>query len=194
MKTLLYLAAVSQLGILIASAMVPRALNWRDNLASLHPFLRRLFWVYGCFIVLTIIGFSLLTFVNAQAMAEGEPVARSICLFIAIFWAVRLFVQFAVFDARPFLTNWFFKVGYHALTFVFVALIVIYTATAFHLGSALVSRVGLNASPARTVSPKQSLKVRDRGTRSPALETSPLPETARTAALWAPNQMRNVTP
>src|SRR5690348_11599074 len=120
MRTLLNLAASLQILILIVSALVPRALNWRDNLTTLHPFLRRLFWVYGCFIVLTIIGFSLLTFANASAMAKGDPVARSICLFIAVFWLARLFVQFVIFDARPFLTNWFYKTGYHALTFIFL--------------------------------------------------------------------------
>jgi hypothetical protein len=66
-------------------------------------------------------------------MAEGEPVARSLCIFIAVFWAIRLVVQFAVFDARPFLTNWFYKAGYHGLTVVFIGLVAIYTAAALHL-------------------------------------------------------------
>ena len=77
MKTFLYIAAVCQLGVLIASALVPRALNWRENLAGLHPFIRRLFWVYGCFIVLMVVGFSLLTFANATRMAAGDPAAAA---------------------------------------------------------------------------------------------------------------------
>ena len=133
MKNLLLIAAALQLAILIASALVPHALNWRENLAGLHPFLRSLFWVYGSFIVFIIIGFSVLTFTNAGAMADGDPVARSVCLFIALFWAVRLFVQFAIFDPRPFLTNWIYKAGYHALTIAFAGLVTIYTAAAIHL-------------------------------------------------------------
>ena len=86
MKTLLLLAACLQLSILVASASVPRALDWRSNLAMLHPFLRRLFWVYGSFIVYVIVGCAALTFLHADAMAQGEPVARSLCVFIAIFW------------------------------------------------------------------------------------------------------------
>lgn len=138
MKTLLYLAAVCQLGILIAGALVPRVLDWRNSLADLHPFIRRLFWVYGCFIVLTVVGFALLTFANAEAMAAGNPVGRSLCLFIAIFWAARLFVQFAIFDPRPFLTNWFYKIGYHTLTVVFVLLVAIYTTAAVSPGTVTV--------------------------------------------------------
>ena len=45
--------------ILVASAMVPRVLDWRTHLAPLHPFLRRLLWVYGVFIVMTNLEMSL---------------------------------------------------------------------------------------------------------------------------------------
>jgi hypothetical protein len=126
MKTLLQVAGALQLSILIASAQVPRVLDWRRNLAGLNPFLRKLFWVYGAFIVLVIIAFVTLTFLHAGAMAAGEPVARSLCAFIAVFWAARLVVQLAVFDTRPFLTNWFYTLGYHALTVIFAALVCIY--------------------------------------------------------------------
>jgi hypothetical protein len=40
--------------------------------------------------------------------------------FIALFWTARLFIQFFVFDAKPFLTSTFLKVGYHGLTLVFL--------------------------------------------------------------------------
>ena len=126
MKLLLQLAAAVQLLILIASALTPRVLDWRKNLAVLHPFLRKLFWVYGVFIVMVIIAFATLTFRHADAMAMREPVARSLCLFIAIFWGARLFGQFAIFDARPFLTNWIYKTGYHALTMIFAFLTFVY--------------------------------------------------------------------
>jgi hypothetical protein len=130
MKLLLQLAAAVQLLILIASALTPQALDWRKNLAILHPFLRKLFWVYGVVIVIVIIAFAALTFHHADAMAAREPVARSLCLFIAIFWGARLFVQFAIFDARPFLTNWFYKTGYHALTIIFAFLTFVYGKSA----------------------------------------------------------------
>ncbi len=126
MKLTLQFAAALQLLILIASALTPRVLDWRINLAALHPFLRKLFWIYGAFIVMVIIGFSTLTFLHADAMTTREPVARSLCVFIAIFWGARLFVQFAIFDPCPFLTNWFFQFGYHALTVIFAFLVFVY--------------------------------------------------------------------
>jgi hypothetical protein len=126
MKIMLQLAGMLQLSILIASAFVPRIFDWRHNLAGLNAFLRQLFWVYGTFIVLVIIGFAVLTLFHAGSIAAGEPVARSLGAFIAIFWLTRLVVQFAVFDPRPFLKTWFYKAGYHALTAIFALLVLIY--------------------------------------------------------------------
>ncbi len=126
MKLLLQLAAAVQLLILIASALTPRVLEWRKNLAVIHPFLRKLFWVYGVFIVMVIIAFATLTFRHVDAMAAREPVARSLCAFIAIFWGARLFVQFAIFEPQPFLTNWIYHIGYHALTVIFAFLVLVY--------------------------------------------------------------------
>jgi hypothetical protein len=126
MKISLQIAAALQFSILIASALVPRVLDWRRNLAGLHPFLRRLFWVYGTFIVLIIVGFAVLTLLHARSIAAGDPMARSISAFIAFFWLVRLVVQIAVFDPRAFLKTWFYKAGYRVLTVIFALLVLIY--------------------------------------------------------------------
>lgn len=130
LETLLILAGLGHFGILIASFMVPKALNWKANLAPLPPLLRSLFWVYGAFIVLTIAGLGTLTLLHAQAMAAGEPVARSVAAFIALFWSARLFVQFFIFDAREFLTSPARKLGYHMLTAAFIAQAVVYALAA----------------------------------------------------------------
>lgn len=128
----LLLAGVIQFAILVASALVPKVLDWKSALAPLPPFLRTLFWVYGVFIVLTIVSFGALTLLHADAMARGEPVARSVAAVIAIFWGARLAVQFFVFDARPILTKPWMRLGYHALTVAFVFLTTTFAWTAFH--------------------------------------------------------------
>ena len=133
MKTLLLIGGVLHFIILIASTLAPRVLDWRANLAALHPFLRRLFWVYGCFIVLVIISFGALTLVNADEFVSGAPLPRSVCAVIAIFWLARLAVQFFVFDARPFLTTTFLRLGYHGLTPLFTALVFVYGCAALNL-------------------------------------------------------------
>jgi len=133
MRTWLIIGGVLHFVILIASALTPRLLDWRTNLATLHPFLRRLFWVYGCFIVLIIISFGMLTLLRTDELASTSPLARAVCAMIAIFWLARLAVQFLVFDARPFLTTAFRRAGYHGLTFLFSALVFIYGCAALNL-------------------------------------------------------------
>jgi hypothetical protein len=68
---------------------------------------------------------------HAPEMAAGDPTARSLCVFGAIFWGARLFVQFFIFDAKPFLTRWWITAGYHSLTLAFI-----YLAAAFAYAAA----------------------------------------------------------
>jgi hypothetical protein len=125
-ELLLRLAGVVQLGILIASFLVPRVLDWRDSLRSLSKLSRDLIWVHGAFIVLVIVGFGLLTIVEAPDLAAGTPLARAVCTLMGLFWLARLGVQFFVFDASPFLTSRFLRLGYHGLTVAFFYLSVVY--------------------------------------------------------------------
>ena len=120
LEYLILLGGVLHFFTLIASAMVPKTLDWKGELAKLMPFLRTLFWVYGSFIVLTIFAIGVLSVLYPKELASGEGLARGLCAFIAIFWGVRLVVQLFVFDASEFLTTWYFKLGYHALTVTFI--------------------------------------------------------------------------
>jgi hypothetical protein len=131
LQTFLKIGGYLHFAILFASALVPQALDWRKNLAMLHPFLRKLFWVYGTFIVLVIIAFGLLTLGHSGELAAGTPLGRGLALFICAFWLARLLVQIFVFDARPFLTNWFYKLGYNGLTLVFIYFVTVYGIAAF---------------------------------------------------------------
>jgi hypothetical protein len=132
MRTWLLVGGLLHFVILIASALTPRVLDWRANLAALHPFLRRLFWVYGSFIVLVIVSFGALTLLHLDELASGAALPRSVCGVIAIFWLARLAVQFFVFDARPFLTTTFLWLGYHGLTLLFTTLVFIYGSAALN--------------------------------------------------------------
>ena len=58
---LLFVGGILHFGILIASALVPRVLNWRSSLRKLDPLSRQLIWVHGLFIVLVIIAFGVLS-------------------------------------------------------------------------------------------------------------------------------------
>ncbi len=125
LPTLIALAGAGQLCVLVASALVPLRLNWRDNLAALPRLHRQLFWVYGGYVVLSIVALGLISLLNAQELAGGSGLARALCAYAAVFWGVRLTLQ-TVLDARPHLTTWWLKMGYHVLTLLFGALMGIF--------------------------------------------------------------------
>jgi len=120
LQTFILISGVLHFGTLLASAAVPRVLDWQGELNRLGRLSRQLIWVHGLFIVLVIIGFGTLTAFFPVELASRTPLARAVCGFIALFWSVRLVIQFFVFDARPFLKTRFLKLGYHGLTVVFI--------------------------------------------------------------------------
>src|SRR5919107_2835371 len=122
LQTLILLGGVCHFGILLASALTPRVLDWRGELARISPLSRHVVWTHGVFIVLTIVAFGLITVANAPALAAGTALARWFCGFVAVFWLSRLVVQLFLFDARPYLKTPLLTVGYHVLTVVFAYL------------------------------------------------------------------------
>jgi hypothetical protein len=132
---LLQIAGALHLGLVGAGALMPRAVNLRDHLASLPPFIRRLFWVYYGFIGLCLVGFGLITFALAGSLATGTALARALCAFLAAFWTLRLVAATFIFDVRPYLTNSFRRAGYHATNLVFVYLPVVYAWAAWKGGA-----------------------------------------------------------
>lgn len=122
----LTIGGILHFAILIASALVPRVLDWRGELRKLPPLFAQLVWVHGAFIVLTIVGLGAISVVNAGELASRTILARSVCGFIALFWGTRLAVQFFYFDATPYLTTRALRLGYHGLTVVFAYLTIVY--------------------------------------------------------------------
>ena len=131
---LLQIAGILHLGLLCAGALMPRAVGLRTHLASLPIFIRRLFWVYYTFIGACLVSFGLITLTFAGTLAGGGALARAVCTFLAIFWTIRLVAATFVFDVRPYLTNGFWRLGYHATNVVFVYLPVVYAWTAMRSG------------------------------------------------------------
>lgn len=86
----LHLASAGNLLILVASVQVPSRLGWKDDVAQLRPFNRKIFWVYGFYILFCIIGFAAATFWLHDSLLTGEQSARAIALFIALFWSLRV--------------------------------------------------------------------------------------------------------
>jgi hypothetical protein len=129
---LLQVAGVLHLGLMCAGLLMPRVVGMRRHLAALPPFIRQVFWVYYAFIGLCLASFSLISIAFAGTLAGGGSLARALCAFVAVFWTLRLVAGMFVFDLRPYLTNSYRRIGYHALNIVFAYLPVVYGLAASH--------------------------------------------------------------
>jgi hypothetical protein len=132
---LLQLAGLLHLGLIAAGLLMPGAVNLRTHLATLPPFIRRLYWVYYSFIGLCLVGFGSLSFGMAGALAAGGRLPRAICVFLAAFWTLRLIAATFIFDVRPYLKSPSLRLGYHATNIAFVYLPVVYALVAWKGGT-----------------------------------------------------------
>ena len=123
---LLLIGGVLHLGITSAGLVMTLVLDWRKSLAPLCGLTRHIIWTHAGFVLLCIVGFGAISLLQASTLASGAPLARTICAFIALFWGIRLLIQYFLFDARPYLTNRMLSLGYHGLTVVFSYFVVVY--------------------------------------------------------------------
>jgi hypothetical protein len=56
-------------------------------------------------------------------------------VFFAAFWTLRLVAATFIFDLRPYLTNGYRRLGYHATNIVFIYLPVVYLVAAWKGGA-----------------------------------------------------------
>lgn len=128
---LLQLAALTHLGLIAAGLLMPRTVGLPRHLAALPPFIRQLFWTYYTFIGLCLVSFGLGSYLLAEELASGTPLARAVCGFLAVFWTLRLVVAHAVFDLEAYVTTRWHRVGLFLANTVFAALPFIYGWTAW---------------------------------------------------------------
>jgi hypothetical protein len=122
----LWLAGIGHFCILFASFQVPGPSGWKQDLALLTPFNRKLMWVYGGTTLLTIVAFGILTLFLHHELMSGDRAAIALAIFIAIFWTSRIIVDFTYFNHADWPKGPQFIVGHFFLTALFAILAGIY--------------------------------------------------------------------
>jgi alginate O-acetyltransferase complex protein AlgI len=125
---ILWLAGASHFVILAASFQVPSRLRWKQDLAQLMPFNRKMLWVQSGFTVLTIVAFGTLTLALHDELFRGERAALGLTCFIAIYWTARILVDAFYFSHNDWPKGSQFIIGHILLTSLFVSLAASYWA------------------------------------------------------------------
>lgn len=118
----LWLAGAANFCVLAAGVQLPWRLRWREDLAKLTPFNRKLFRVYYFFIGATIVAFGVLTFALHDAMLAGDREALFLAGFIGAWWIARIAIDAFVFDHADWPKGRVFVIGHALLTATFIAL------------------------------------------------------------------------
>jgi len=122
----LWLAGAAHFVLLFAGSQLPFRLRWKEDLAKLHPFNRKLLWTYWAFTGGTIIAFGTLTLVLHDELLRGDRAALALAVFIGLFWVARILVDFFCYSHEDWPTGQQFGVGHALLTFLFVCLVATY--------------------------------------------------------------------
>ena len=119
---ILWLAGAGHFVILFASFQVPSRLHWKQDLAQLLPFNRKLLWVQSGFTVLTIIAFGTLTLALHGELLRGDRAALGLACFIGSYWTARILVDAFYFSHQDWPQGKQFVIGHVLLTCLFAAL------------------------------------------------------------------------
>jgi hypothetical protein len=126
-ESLVRLAGAGQLVLVAASLAIPRVLGWREEVSrSLRPLTRQVFWTWGGYIWTCHMAFGFLSTFGASMLADGRPLSRLVCAFIATWWSARIVIQFVYFDRSAAPPGRLYKLAEPALVLLFVSLASIY--------------------------------------------------------------------
>src|SRR4051812_31189769 len=98
--TLLRLGGAFLLGLFVMNFFVPRKFKWAEELPRLSLLNRRIFQVHAIFIALILLLMGLLMVTLPSALIAPDPLARAVCGGLAIFWLLRLWMQWFLYDAE----------------------------------------------------------------------------------------------
>jgi hypothetical protein len=131
LNLILWLAGAGHFCILAASFQVPSRLGWKQDLAKLTPFNRKLMWTYGAFTVFTIVAFGSLTLFLHDELLRGDRAALGLASFIGIFWTLRVAVDCFYFQHKDWPQGRLFVIGHWLLTSLFACLAFTYLGLVF---------------------------------------------------------------
>lgn len=126
LKTLLFLSGIGHIVLCIASSVIPKALKWSEGLKDLQPLLRQMFWTYAAYILVINFCFGIVSVFGTEELVNQSFLAKSVTLFIAVYWFARILIQFFYFDKTDAPQGLIYTLGEVALVGLFVFFTVVY--------------------------------------------------------------------
>ncbi len=88
-------------GLALMGFFLPKRFNWARDAERMSLLNRQIFLVHHAFIILILAMFSVLTLGFPRALVDpGNPLSKAILTGLALFWFIRLIVQWFVYDRQ----------------------------------------------------------------------------------------------
>lgn len=127
LKTLLILGGIGHLGLVLGSFLIPYLLDWKKELSTLKSkLLKNLFWTYSGYILGIHAFFGVLSLIATDDMLMGTSLSLAVTFFIALYWGVRIILQFTYYDRSSTANGFIFKLGEIVLMLLFTFFTFVY--------------------------------------------------------------------
>lgn len=131
LETGVLLAGIGQLILVVASAVIPRCLDWKGPLQCLPLLMRQLFWTYAGYILGMHLFFGLISVFGTELLLDHTPQATILCGLMMSWWLVRIGLQFFCFDRKGIPQTRFNILAEALLVALFLFLTIIYGLALF---------------------------------------------------------------
>jgi hypothetical protein len=125
-----WLAGLGQFVLPVVSVQIPGRFHWRVELPRLGAANRKLFLVATGYIVFTYLAFGVLTLALHDEMVAGDRAAAGLALFIALYWLVRLVLDWFWFGHRVWPSGPRYVIAHIGLELLFAYLAAVYLIVA----------------------------------------------------------------
>lgn len=125
-STAVVLAGAGQLVLVVASAVIPKCLDWKGPLKGLPKLMRQVFWTYAGYILVMHLFFGLLSVFGTELLLDASPQAAILCGLMMGWWLVRICLQFCCFDRKGIPQTRFNLLAEAMLVALFLFLTIVY--------------------------------------------------------------------
>lgn len=128
---ILKVAGFLQIILCIGSLAIPYLLDWKGELAKVSNLIKQIFWTYAGYILSFNFFFGLISFWGAEELLSKSFLAKSITIFIFLYWLFRVLIQFFYFDTKSAPKGLIYKLGEIGLVALFIFLTGVYGCVAY---------------------------------------------------------------
>jgi hypothetical protein len=120
--------------LVIVNLIVPKWFRWREEMAALSALNRQIFLAHNVFLILSLAMLSALLLTSASALLEPTLLSRMLLIGLAIFWGLRMVMQWAFYSPDIWRGHRFYTAMHYVFSAVWIYVTAVFTVAAVYVG------------------------------------------------------------